>query len=241
MPVFQPRNWLPSSTIRSCASWRLPTSRVRRSMRLSLRKHWDWPSSKTVVSRAARLARLKVTEGGPLQASIFLKPDPRLERCQWSVAHEIGEHLAADLFDRLSLDPRDAPAQAREWVANHFASRLMLPSDWFFADAAAVAWHLPRLKRRYATASHELIARRMLDGSVSIIITIHDQGQLTWRRGNVCDRVGPPVEAERRCWRHTHETGRASRLRGQCLIECWPVHEPDWKREILRTEPHEEW
>ena len=48
-------------------------------------------------------------------------------------------------------------------MANNLAGRLLLPTAWFVADAAAENWDLIALKHRYATASHELIARRMLE------------------------------------------------------------------------------
>jgi len=42
------------------------------------------------------------------------------------VAHEIGEHLAHRVFQRLAVDPRDTPSGTREQVANALASRLLL-------------------------------------------------------------------------------------------------------------------
>ena len=63
----------------------------------------------------------------PSRPTIVLQADPRQERRQWAVAHEIGEHLAAELFERLGFDLRVMPDGARDAVANHFASRLLLP------------------------------------------------------------------------------------------------------------------
>src|SRR5437016_1222149 len=40
--------------------------------------------------------------GGKKQ--IYLRPEPREERHQWTVAHEIGEHLKSDLLGRLGLE-----------------------------------------------------------------------------------------------------------------------------------------
>ena len=36
---------------------------------------------------------------------IFLRPEPSEERHQWTVAHEIGEHLKAGIMERLGADP----------------------------------------------------------------------------------------------------------------------------------------
>src|SRR5262245_21971650 len=45
---------------------------------------------------------------------IFVRPEPREERHQWTVAHEIGEHLKASLLARLGLAPEQTRAMAGE-------------------------------------------------------------------------------------------------------------------------------
>jgi hypothetical protein len=78
--------------------------------------------------------------------SILLKHDPRIERVQWAVAHEIGEALAQRVFAELAVDPALAPEQAREVVANGMASRLLLRGPWFGSDGSECDWDLIRLK-----------------------------------------------------------------------------------------------
>ena len=171
------------------------------------------------------------------RATILLHSDPRAERRHWAVAHEIGEHVAPRAFRYLGVDPGEIFAGAREEVANRLAGRLLVPREWFAADAAACAWDLLELKTQYATASHELLARRMLECGPPAIISIFDQGQVYFRRANVRGRVPPPSPAERECWQAVHRLGRPQqRSAGARTIQCWPVHEPEWKREILRTE-----
>jgi len=190
----------------------------------------------------ARFVRLKRRGRSAPRATILLRPDPRPERRQWAVAHEIGEHAASRLFELLSVDPREADPTARERTANQLAGRLLLPAAWFGEDGPAVGWDLLELKARYATASHELIARRMLDFPPPVVITIYDHGGVTLRRSNVCGRVPPPSARETECWRRTHETGLAQQTaEGTCAVRAWPVHEEGWKREIVRTEVEEEW
>src|SRR5690606_9215708 len=116
---------------------------------------------------------------------IMLAPEPRAERQHWSVAHEIGEHLAETACRRMGVAANDLPPNGREQIANLLANRLLLPSEWFFPDARELAWDLLALKRIYSTASHELIARRMLDGTDHAIASVYDHGQLTWRRSNL--------------------------------------------------------
>ena len=80
----------------------------------------------------------------------------------------------------------------------------------------------------------------MLECRPAVIITIFDQGQITFRRGNIPGRIPPPSASEWSCWRLVHEKNRPhSEYDGLNSIQGWPVHEPDWKREILRYEPAE--
>lgn len=184
-----------------------------------------------------RYVRLQANRGKP-QPAIVLRPDPRPERLHWAAAHELGEHLVVQVYGRLGLDPRiDGPA-ARESLANHLARRLLLPTGWFSADGARLGWDVAALKARYSTASHELVARRMLEFDHPVIVSIFDQGQLYFRR--TChSRSAPGLSAEeRRLWQEVHQRGRPSQTRvGTLWIRGWPVHEDRWKREILRTEP----
>ena len=64
--------------------------------------------------------------GGARQ--IFLRPEPRGERHQWTVAHEIGEHFKSSLLERLGVEPGQMRAMAGESLANLFACRLLVAS-----------------------------------------------------------------------------------------------------------------
>jgi hypothetical protein len=184
-----------------------------------------------------RTARLSARRGGGTQGSILLRPEPRRERLQWAIAHEIGELCAHRVFEHLAVDPREAPAAARETVANALASRILLPRDAFALDGRESGWDLLELKSRYASASHELIARRMLDFAPGVIVTIFDHGRRTFRRGNLPLRTPPFGELEQAAWRTAHQQSlpcvESDFIR---RVQAWPVHEPEWKREILRTE-----
>ncbi len=153
----------------------------------------------------ARYVRLGGRRGRSSRATILLRPDPRSERRHWALAHEIGEHVAHRVFAQLGTDPREAAPNAREAVANQMAGRLLLPTAWFAADGSALGWDLFALKRRYATASHELIARRMLEMPAPAIVSIFDQGRLYFRRSNLPGRVPPPCFIEE--WEGLHAVG----------------------------------
>jgi hypothetical protein len=171
------------------------------------------------------------------QPAIFVRPEPRGERRHWAVAHEIGEHAAARVFAQLGVGPEETSPKTREAIANQMAGRLLLPTEWFAADCGECGWDLLALKRRYATASHELIARRMLELPVAAIVTIFDQGTLHFRQSNVPGRVPTLSLAERQCWEDCHARNRPHELvEGPSVVRGWPIHEEGWKREILRTE-----
>jgi Zn-dependent peptidase ImmA (M78 family) len=185
----------------------------------------------------ARYVRLQDRRLSKPRATIFLRPDQRSERQQWAVAHEIGEHVAHRVFAVWGVDPRETLPNAREAVANAFASRLLLPTAWFVPDAREMQWDLLSLKMRYETASHELIARRMLECEPSVVITIFDRERITFRRSNLPGRTPPPSSSEMDCWSSVHQRGKPqNRIADNCRISGWPVHEESWKREILRTE-----
>ena len=94
---------------------------------------------------------------------IFLRPEPSEERHQWSVAHEIGEHLKTDLLRRLGIEPEQTRAMMGESLANLFAHRLLVPTTWLRDDAPTADYDLLELKKRYTSASHEVLAWRLLD------------------------------------------------------------------------------
>lgn len=167
---------------------------------------------------------------------IFLRPEPTEERHQWTVAHEIGEHLKVSFLQRLGIEPEQTRAMMGESLANLFAYRLLVPSCWFVADAAEHAYDVLELKRRYRTASHEVVAWRMLDLPEPCIITIVDNDHVSRRRSNAW-RVRRQMEApEQDCQRYVHEYSRPRVVQQDgWTVHGWPVHQPDWKREILRS------
>ena len=206
-------------------------------------------------SGRARIVHLAGDPGGSFNGSILLRPEPRTERRHWAIAHEIGEEAAERVFRLLGVDPRAAPTATREHVANQLAGRLLLPTDWFAADGAVCDWDLFALKERYGTASHELIARRMLDFDRPVIVTVFDHGERTWRRSNVPGRIPPLNGQEQIAWRQAHQTSEPADLESHSLrVRAWPIHEvtgaitpvagaitpAGWKREIVRTDLLEE-
>jgi Zn-dependent peptidase ImmA (M78 family) len=167
---------------------------------------------------------------------IYLRPEPTEERHQWTVAHEIGEHLKTTLLERLSLEPEETRSMAGESLANLFAHRLLVPTCWYANDVAETEYDLPKLKKRYRTASHEVLALRLLDLPAPCIITIIDNDHIHKRRSNfwaVRKKLEPPEE---RCRILVNKHGKPHTVRAAgWTVRGWPVHQADWKREILRS------
>ncbi len=189
--------------------------------------------------RFVRLADRDGSGGG--QGTIVVGEAERPEREQWAVAHEIGESVAYRVFDRLGVSFDESLPTAREQVANRLAGALLLPRRWFAADGLDHDWDLLELKERYNTASHELIARRMLEMRSPIVITVCDQGRVHWRRSNATARPPEMVTGERDVWQVAHRAGvtvdeMLDSDTGLERVRCWPIHEAGWKREILRSE-----
>lgn len=189
-------------------------------------------------ARYARLALPGHDRHDDPHAAIFLRSDPRRERVQWAVAHELGEHVSPLLFARLNLAPHETSPGMREHLANQFAGQLLLPTDWFQQAGEATAWDLLELKATFATASHELIARRMLELGPSAVMTVVDQGAITWRRASDGRGGRTWFPGEQECWQQTHQQNQTlARATDVGRVHAWPLHEADWKREIVRFEP----
>jgi Zn-dependent peptidase ImmA (M78 family) len=168
---------------------------------------------------------------------IYLRPERTEERHQWTVAHEIGEHVKADLLERLAIAPEHTRGMTGESLANLFASRLLVPTRCLAADGPACGFDVLALKERYGTSSHEVIAWRLLDLSEPCIITIVDNARITRRRSNswpVRSKRLEPVEQQCQCRVHKHSRPLVVRD-GGWTVQGWPVHQADWKREILRS------
>ncbi len=183
--------------------------------------------------RQTQRGRAQRSRGKP---QIYLRPEPTEERHQWTVAHEIGEHLKPELMQRLDVEPRQMKAMAGESLANLFAYRLLVPSCWFDADARALDYDLLRLKPRYRTSSHEVIALRFLDLPEPCVITVIDNDHVSRRRSNGPRVTRELLPAETKCREYVNRTGRPRTIRADGVtVQGWPVHVPDWKREILRS------
>ena len=166
-----------------------------------------------------------------------LKPDLTPEQRQYAAAQEVGRVGKADLLRSLGVDPEERrPGLQGATLVNLFADRLLTPPAWFRDEARASGFDLLALKRRFATASHELLAFRLLDLDEPCVITVVDNGSVTRRRGNAHRVTKELSRAERRCLEQVQRYSRPCDLSEEgWRVQGWPVHEADWKREILRS------
>jgi Zn-dependent peptidase ImmA (M78 family) len=167
---------------------------------------------------------------------IFLRPEPSEERHQWTVAHEIGAHFKPDLLVRLGIDPEESRPMSGESLANLFAERLLVPTRWLSAEGQSAGYDLLVLKERFSSASHEVIALRLLDLPEPCIITIIDNDHVYRRRSNAWRINRALSEPEQLCQRYVHQYSRPHQVRQEgWTVQGWPIHQVDWKREVLRS------
>ena len=127
------------------------------------------------------------------------------ERQQWAVAHEIGEHVACHVFAQWGVDPRETAAQRPRGGGQQPGGPAAVADGLVRGRRGRrAAGTCSLLKARYATASHELIARRMLECRPPVIISIFDHsafpfGGATFPAG--CRRHRRP---KCECWRDVH-------------------------------------
>jgi Zn-dependent peptidase ImmA (M78 family) len=200
------------------------------------------PVDALAIARAARLivavdrmqpgrGRIKRIAGQP---TIFLRPEERPERLQWAAAHELGESQIGKICRWLGLHSDDLAPRQREALANRIAREILLPLDWFRRGCDELDHDLLRLKARFRTASHELIAGRWLDLERPAMVTIFDQGSLTRRLGNGLSRPAGMTELERRCWTGLRQNRGSVCRSDECMcVRGWCVDSAGWEREIL--------
>lgn len=177
-----------------------------------------------------------VIEPPRTKKDLLPRPQPTPEAKQWHAALAIGEHLKPILRQRLGIAPDQKRLLLGESLATLAAAHLLLPTEWFAGDARTLAYDVLELKKRYATVAADVIAWRLLDLPEPCIITIIDNDHVQRRRSNAWRVRRELEEPERECQRYVNHF---SRPRVVCAngwtVHGWPVHQSDWKREILRS------
>jgi hypothetical protein len=184
-----------------------------------------------VDARQAGRARIKRIAG---TQAVLLRPEERPERLQWALAHEIGESLAPRVAARLKGEGGEVAILREQW-ANLFASRLLLPRGGFLPLARQLDGNVIQLKRHFPNVSFEQLLWGLLRLEVPTVASVFDQGSLVRRIGNTGGKA-PLTPWEREVWERVHETGEClDETAGPYRLQGWAIHEPPWKRELLRV------
>lgn len=190
----------------------------------------------TVILDARQHERGRVQLAGK-KPQIVLRPEPLEERHQWTVAHEIAQHFRTQLLERLHITAEEARTLTGESLNTLFSSRLLVPMRWFGDYARDTEYDLPELKEIFSTASNEVVALRFLDLSMPTIITVIDNGEIHRRKSNgleISNTEMTPIELQ--CQEYVNKKGQAHvATEGDWTVQGWPIHQSDWKREILRS------
>jgi hypothetical protein len=172
---------------------------------------------------------------GP-RAEMDERPEPGEERKQWEAAQAVGAHFKPELLRRLGVEPAEGQAPMGESPANLFARHLLVPRCWFAGDARSCGYDLLALLRRYSTAGHEVLAWRLLDLPEPCIITVVDNDHVHRRSSNAWPVRRELSGPERRCQRYVNQNSRPRIVQADgWTVQGWPIHQPDWKREVLRS------
>ena len=76
----------------------------------------------------------------------------------------------------------------------------------------------------------------MLDLPQPCIITIIDNEAIHRRRSNAWPTKRALTPVEKKCQRYVHVHGKPKSWAADgWTVQGWPVHTPEWKREILRS------
>src|SRR3989442_15867080 len=94
------------------------------------------------------------------------------------------KHTQPTVLQQLGLVPGEKKPMWGESLSGLFARHLLVPWAWFAADAPSFGYDLLQLKERYRTASHEVIAFRLLDLPEPCIITLMVDDKVHRRRSN---------------------------------------------------------
>ena len=155
---------------------------------------------------------------------------------QLLAAQEIGEHLKPALLRRLGIGTEGGRPLLGASLGGLAAVRVLAPTAWLADAARGCGFDLLHLKSVFRTASHELLAWRLLDLPQPALVTVVDNGSVGKRKSNAYRVPKELTEAERRCLDYVQENSRPHRLRiDEWTVQGWPVHGVDWKREILRA------
>lgn len=158
---------------------------------------------------------------------------------QWLAAQTLASSLQKEAKVRWEKSNDNQASQGISFI-NLIAQRILVPTHWLKSIALSVDYDLIELKRIFKTPAYEIIALRMLDLENPCIITIVDNGHIFKRKSNCCIPPKTLSHTEAMVLNYVHENSRPKKANDQgWQVSGWPVHQLDWRREILRSIPPE--
>jgi len=165
------------------------------------------------------------------------EPNSNLIKQHWNQAQQLATALQIEAKARWAKCNDEQSALGISWI-NLLAQRILVPTHWFKSLASSTDYDLPALKKIFPNAAYEIIALRMLDLPQTCIITLVDNSHITKRKSNhfKASKLLEPIESL--VLNYVHENSRPKHLNENgWRISGWPVHQLDWRREILRSIP----
>ena len=176
--------------------------------------------------------RFKQLRGRP---TIFVRPDREAERQHWAVARAIAERSLGRVVAQLRIPGGKLPGRLKEEICNEMASRLLLPRRWFFPAVEELDGDVMALKRRFATASHELVLLAMLRVPGKSVVSLFDDTRVTRRFSNRAGR-NDITALEQSVWQQVHRMGMPCDVEEDGRrVQCWPLHINGHRREFMRV------
>jgi predicted transcriptional regulator len=174
----------------------------------------------------------------PAGSGIVLSADMTAEQRNKAAADGIARTLLPDVLRKLGVPPGSENKQFAAHVRGLVAGRVLVPTKLLRAALRECRYDLPALKERFATATTEAVALRLLDLDEPCVISIVDDGIVATRRGNrspAGKKLEPPEQV---CHDRVAELELPHRVRaGGWTVQGWPVPGRAFRRIILRAVP----
>ena len=167
--------------------------------------------------------------------------EPTEEARQWSAARRIGEHLRPTILRRLDLAPGEDRSLGGVSLATQAAQHLLAPAEWFRDDARAWASTCPGF-----TSATARPAWRCSPGGCW---TCPSRASSPSWTTTTCSTAAatPGASAGSWSWPSANASATSITTAGRAFVcadgwtvQGWPLHRPDWKREVLRSVGGEE-
>lgn len=166
------------------------------------------------------------------RAKIILGPAERPEREQSALGHELAEYVRAEIRAKLG---RLVDEELEKWC-DVLMAYLLTPAIYFDDVRRQCGGCVYRIKKSFSTASHELIANRLVEYEDDpAVLWVVDNNR--WRKSVTTQHWSlKPTKLEEEVQRIANASGEFERREdGALSVRCWPVHEPGWQRELIIT------